>query len=356
MNEIPDKKQKGRGSQIDPPNRFLSVHAEPDVDFVDDEPERSVRTEFYNDKARTVVSSNDSPDLPFRHSVNPYRGCEHGCSYCYARPGHEYYGLSAGLDFEQKIFVKHDAPRLFRDWLNRPGYEPQVVVFSGVTDCYQPAEREYQLTRKCLRVAVEARQPISIVTKNSLVLRDVDLLKQLAEIGACRVAISINSLDSQLARTLEPRTSPPLARLRAIRELTQAGVPVHAMLAPVIPGLNDSEIPAVLKAVAESGATTASYILLRLPQTVETVFMEWLRREFPSKASVVESRIRSTRDGKLNSSKFGERMRGTGPIADQISQTFKVFAKKYRLDRRPDALDMSNFRPPTSSSGQLTLF
>lgn len=356
MTDIPHKKQKGRGSQIDPPNRFLSIHAEPDIDFIDDEPERSVRTEFFNDKAKSIVSSNDSPDLPFRHSVNPYRGCEHGCSYCYARPGHEFYGLSAGLDFEQKIFVKHDAPRLFRDWLNRPGYQPEVVVFSGVSDCYQPAESDYQLTRECLEVAVEARQPVSIITKNALVLRDLDILQQLAKISACRVAISINSLDAHLTRTLEPRTSPPNARLRAIRELSQAGVPVHAMLAPIIPGLNDSEIPAVLKAVAEAGAATAGYILLRLPQTVETVFMEWLRSEFPSKASVVESRIRSTRDGALNSSMFGERMRGTGPIADQIAQTFKVFARKLHLDRRPPALETSHFQPPAESSGQKRLF
>lgn len=347
---------KGRGSQIDPQNRFTTRSSEPNPEFVAGEADRSVRTEFLDDNARSVVSSNDSPDLPFKYSLNPYRGCEHGCSYCYARPGHEYYGLSAGLDFEQKIYVKHNAPKLFRDWLTRRSYRPRVIAFSGVTDCYQPCEKQFELTRQCLEVAVEAVQPITIITKNALVLRDIDLLKQLAGNGAGRVSISINSLNDKLARKLEPRTSPPQARLRAIKELTDAGIPVHAMLAPIIPGFNDSEIAAVLQAVAEAGAASATYILLRLPLTVETVFLDWLKIEFPEKMSVVESRIRSTREGRLNSSTFGERMRGTGPIAEQIGQTFTVFARKFELGRKPTDLDVTNFSPPTVSSSQSNLF
>ena len=356
-----NKRSKGRGSDLNVPNPYLAIHQEPDADFLNaqlDDPDfaGAVQTEFQNDSASSIVSENQSPDIPFRYSLNPYRGCEHGCSYCYARPTHEYYGLNAALDFESQIFVKHNAAGLLRDFLNRPGYQPEPIVFSGVTDCYQPAERKFELTRRCLEVALEARQPVSIITKNSLVLRDVDLLRELAQDNLCRVSLSITTLDAKLARDLEPRTSPPVARLRTIAELSQAGVPAHAMLAPMIPGLTDSEIPAILEQAAIAGAQSAGFLMLRLPRTVLPVFVDWLHKRRPEKAALVESRLRSIRDGELNSSTFGERMRGTGPIADQIKQVFAVFAKKFSLQSKPAPLNCDLFRPPTSSTGQQTLF
>lgn len=351
----------GRGSQIDPPNRFGQTYAVPDMEHVEHDAEyledlRHLKTEYFLDSSKSIVSENDSPDVPFRYSINPYRGCLHGCSYCYARPSHEYLGLSAGLDFETKIFFKADAPKLLRDWLNRPNWQPETVVMSGVTDCYQPIEREHRITRGCLEVALEARLPIGIVTKNALVVRDIDILSEMAKLGLVRVALSVTSLDQDLTRVLEPRTSSPAARLRAISELSKAGIPTVVMASPMIPGLNDSEMPAILKAASEAGAKFATYILVRLPMTVQPVFMEWLDRCLPTKRELIESRIRATRDGNLNSAEFGKRMRGTGPIAQQIDQTFKVFSKRYGLDGKYEPLDASQFRPPKPSSGQLRLF
>jgi DNA repair photolyase len=353
---------KGRGSTLRPPNRFGETHAERDLEHVETDDEylaslARVPTVYLPDESRSIISENDSPDLPFRYSLNPYRGCQHGCAYCYARPTHEYLGLNAGIDFESKIFVKHDAPRLFRDWLARDDYQPDVVMMSGVTDCYQPAEREFRLTRGCLEVALEARQPIGMVTKNALVTRDLDLLRELAALHLVGVAVSVTTLDAALARTLEPRTSSPDARLRTIAELSSAGVPVRVMAAPMIPGLNDHELPAILKAAAEAGAQGAGYILLRLPLTVRPVFRDWLQRtQSPTRQERVESHIRQTRDGRLNNSEWGKRFRGTGPMAEQIAQTFRVFVKKHGLDRPSPPLDTTQFRPPVSSSGQLRLF
>lgn len=351
---------KGRGSAIAPANRFERTHVEDDFEHLalDDEPrdERSLRTEYLSDESQSIVAENDSADIPFRYSVNAYRGCSHGCSYCYARPTHEYLGLNAGIDFESKVFVKHRAPELFRDWLARDAWSPETIVFSGVTDCYQPAEREFRLTRACLEVACEARQPIAIVTKNALVLRDLDVLTEMASRQTVAVALSITTLDAELARVMEPRTSSPQARLRAVRELTAAGVPASVLVAPVIPGLNDSEIPAILQAAAEAGAVSASFVLLRLPLTVRPVFLEWLRRTQPNRASRVETMIRATRDGALNDSQFGRRMRGQGPYAEQIAATFRVFAAKYALDRHSPPLDASQFRAPRDRAGQMRLF
>lgn len=344
-----------------PPNRFGETHAERDLDQVvaDEDYLASldqVLTEYIPDHSRTIISENESPDIPFRYSINPYRGCQHGCAYCYARPYHEFLGLNAGIDFESKIFVKHDAPKLFRDWLNRRDYVPQPIMFSGVTDCYQPCEREYRLTRGLLEVALEARQPIAIVTKNALVTRDLDLLTELSSRNLAMVGISITSLDPQLSRTMEPRTSSPEARLRTIRELSAAGIPTRVMVAPVVPGLTDSEMPQILRSAADAGATTASYILLRLPLAVSPIFLDWLRRTQPTKAARVEGHIRSTRDGNLSDAKFGRRMRGTGAVAKQIQQAFEVFARKAGLQRRGPSLDTTQFRPPAESSGQLRLF
>lgn len=351
----------GRGSQINPPNPFVRIQVEDDFEHLEHDEEylaerQTVRTEYFVDDSKSLLSSNDSPDIPFRHSINPYRGCAHGCSYCYARPTHEYLGLSAGLDFEAKVFVKEQAPKLLQDHLASESWNPEPIMMSGVTDCYQPAEREFELTRQCLQVALDARQPICIITKNALVTRDIDILAQMASLGIVSVALSITSLDQSLTRVMEPRTSSPAARLRAVSELAAAGIPASVMVAPVIPGLNDSEIPAILQAANEDGAASAGYILLRLPLTVRPVFLEWLERTQPTKKDRIESLIRATRGGDLNNSEFGTRMRGTGEIADQIAQTFRVFARRFGLDKKPAPLDVSQFRRPQPSSGQLRLF
>lgn len=349
------------GSHIDPPNRFDRVHVQPDREHLDGEegPDADPAgrpVEYLADASRTIVSHNDSPDVPFRYSVNPYRGCVHGCAYCYARPSHEYLGHSAGLDFETKIFVKHDAPALLRAFLARAAWQPEPISFCGVTDPYQPAERRFRLTRGCLQVAAEFCQPVGIVTKNALVTRDLDLLGPMAALRLAHVNISLTTLDAELARVMEPRTSTPAARLRAIGMLAAAGVPVRVLLAPIIPGLNDSEIPALLAAARQAGARAAAWELLRLPGAVKPVFLEWLQRTQPLKAAKVEALIRSTRDGELSDARFGHRMRGSGPIAQQIRNLFKVFAEKHGLRGGLPEPDCTLFRRPPPADGQLRLF
>lgn len=348
------------GSQLDPPNRFEAVHAtfdpehfEGGEDFLDSRLERSI--EYIPDHSRSIVSQNDSPDIAFRYSVNPYRGCIHACSYCYARPSHEYLGLNAGLDFETRIFVKHEAASLFADFLRRPRWKPEPVVFSGVTDCYQPAERKFRLTRGCLQVAHDCRVPISIITKNALVLCDLDLLQPMADHHLVHVGISLTTLDPELSRQMEPRTSIPAARLRAIEVLAKAGVPVRVMTAPMIPGLNDHELPSLMKAAREAGATDASYTMLRLPLTVRPVFLEWLERNRPLQMDKVTGLIRAVRGGALNSSEWGQRMSGEGPLADQLRNTYQIFYRKLGFQPlAPQRVDL--FQPPRSPDGQLTLF
>jgi DNA repair photolyase len=354
-------KPKGRGAAIQPANPYLPVHCDADLEQVEHDEEYLAQfgrppTQYLPDQSQSIVAENDSPDVGFRYSVNPYRGCSHGCSYCYARPGHEYLGLSAGLDFETKVFVKLRAPELLREFLARPSWKPEFIAFSGVTDCYQPAERHFQITRGCVAVAAECRQPIGIITKNALVTRDIDLLTQLAAHRAVRVCLSITTLDAQLARTMEPRTSSPDARLRAIRELTEAGIPAAVMIGPVIPGLNDSEIPAILMAAREAGAQSAGYVLLKLPSTVRPVFQDWLRRSYPDRARRVEGLIRSTRAGRLSDSQFGRRQVGTGNVAELISNTFDIWHKKLGFAEDTEPLNTEAFRPPTITAGQLRLF
>lgn len=352
---------KGRGAAIQPPNRYLPVHFERDLDQVEWDTEYLADlgrppTQYLPDDSQSIVAENDSPDVGFRYSVNPYRGCSHGCSYCYARPGHEYLGLSAGLDFETKILVKHRAAELLREFLARSSWQPETIAFSGVTDCYQPAEREFRITRSCLAVAAECHQPIGIVTKNALVCRDIDLLAQLAAHNAVRVGISITTLDASLARVMEPRTSSPAARLRAIRELTIAGIPTQVMTAPIIPGLNDSEVPAILAAAREAGATNAAYVLLRLPTTVLPVFVDWLERTQPTKAERVQSFIRSTRNGCLNDSTFRRRQVGTGTLAEMIADSFRIWCAKLGYAEKHAPLNADAFRPPDATIGQRRLF
>jgi DNA repair photolyase len=351
----------GRGAQTSPPNRFERIHVEATLDQVEHDEEylHSLRlppTEYYVDQAQSIVTQNDSPDIPFNYSVNAYRGCAHGCAYCYARPTHEYLGFSAGLDFETKIFVKEQAPQLLRKFLSNPRWRPEPITMSGVTDCYQPAERHFRLTRQCLEVALEARQPVTIITKNALVLRDLDLLGEMAALNLVMVALSITSLDQSLTRVLEPRTSAPAARLRAVSELTAAGVPVLVMMAPLIPGLTDDEMSAILEAAAAHGAVSAAYTMLRLPLTVRPVFLDWLEQHAPTKKQRVENLLRWIRDGGLNDAQFGVRMRGTGVMADQIDQLFGMLKKKFKLDRSIPPLDTSAFRPPTEPGGQMRLF
>jgi len=348
---------KGRGAPVDPPNRFLAFQHVPDDEHAtaDDDPQRTP-TQFFRDQSESIVTENDSPDVPFRYSLNPYRGCEHGCSYCYARPSHEYLGLSAGLDFESKVFVKTRAPELLRQWLNRDRWQPEMICFSGITDCYQPAERRFRLTRGCLEVALEARQPVGIITKNALVVRDIDLLREMAQLRIVSVSLSITTLDEELARRMEPRTSSPSARLRTISELAAAGVPTRVMTAPIIPGLNDSEIPQLLKAASEAGAEAAGFVLLRLSGSVRPVFLEWLSQSEPTRAARVESHIRQTRGGKLNDTQFGSRTRGSGVLAEQIAQTFRTFARRYGLDGPLAPFDTSQFRPPRMAGEQMRLF
>lgn len=346
----------GRGTDSAPPNRFERVRQEADREQLaaDDEllaDERRLPTVFLEDNAATVIRENDSPDIPMRYSINPYRGCEHGCAYCYARPGHETLGMNAGIDFESRILVKHDVAVLLRRELNRPKWRCEPIMIAGVTDCYQPAERRFQLTRSILEVVLEARQPVCIVTKNALILRDLDLIRPLAERRLIHVGISITTLDAELARTLEPRTATPQAKLRAVRELSAAGVPVRAMVAPVIPGLTDNEIPAILQAAAEAGARGASFVMLRLPYAVAPIFSQWLRTHRPLAAERVESLLRGMRGGKLYKAEFGTRMRGSGPYAEGIARTFAVFKKKLGLDADWPELDTSQFRPPEVPGG-----
>ena len=355
------KKIVGRGAQIAPANRYERVSLTEDVEQLTTEElleseHRRLPTEFLPNQSRRVICENDSPDIGFRFSINPYRGCEHGCAYCYARPTHETMGLNAGIDFETKILVKHDAPQLLRMELAEPAWQAETIVISGVTDCYQPAERKFCLTRGCLEVMLEARQPVGIISKNVLMLRDLDVIAQLAERRLITIFLSITTLDPSLARTMEPRTATPEAKMRAIRELTAAGVPTGVMVAPVVPGLTDAEMPSILEAAAEAGARSAGYVLLRLPLTVRPVFEDWLARSYPLKAERVLALIRSTRRGQMYTSEWKIRQRGEGPYAEQIAQNFKVFARRYGLDRSLEPLDTSQFEPPKPKSGQLKLF
>ncbi len=349
------------GSELDPPNRFESIRRELDLEQLQWDQEHLAshdrrEIEYLPDDSKSIVSENKSPDIPFRYSVNPYRGCVHGCSYCYARNTHEFLGFNAGLDFETKIMVKHKAPQLLETFLNRKSYQPETISFSGVTDCYQPAERQFRLTRQCLEVALRYQQPVGIVSKNALVVRDLDLLQLLAAQNLVHVYLSITTLQPELARAMEPRTSIPTARLRAVRILAEAGVPVGVMVAPVIPGLNDSEIPAILDQARQAGAATANFILLRLPLTVEPVFREWLQRTQPEKQELIEARVRETRDGSMYDSQWNQRMRGSGPIAEQIKQMFQLFAKKHGLDKPLPPVDSSRFQNPNAGPQQMTLF
>lgn len=349
----------GRGAVSNPVNRFEAIHMEDDFEHFSDADDSPLRpklpTTYLNDQSETIVSENKSPDLGFRFSLNPYRGCSHGCSYCYARPSHEYLGFNTGLDFESKIMVKQNAAALLKKWLARKNWQPEPIMLSGVTDPYQTAERIFKVTRQCLQVAWEARQPMQLITKNALICRDIDLLQMMAAENLVNVTISITSLDQRLIKLMEPRTSSSKARFTAIRQLADAGIPVNINTAPIIPGLNDSEIPALLETAKEHGATSASYILLRLPYSVKEVFLDWVDEFFPEKRSVIESRIRATSKDHLNRNQFGKRMTGEGIYADQIRQAFRLFKAKFGLDQKLSELRRDLFRRPNLGR-QMELF
>jgi DNA repair photolyase len=347
-----------RGAGDNPVNRFEKIQVEPDAEWNPDDEyggrPQGPRTEFFKDHSQTVITRNDSPDVGFTTSLNPYRGCEHGCIYCYARPTHEFLGFSAGLDFESKIMVKEDAPELLRAELMSPKWQPQVVFMSGVTDCYQPVEAKLKLTRRCLEVLAEFRNPVFIITKNRLVTRDIDLLSELARFNAVEVWLSITTLDPELRKVMEPRTSPPSARLAAIRELTQAGIRAGVNVAPIIPGLTDHEMPSILQTAADAGAKAAGYTLVRLPYGVAPLFEKWLETHFPDRKEKVLNRLRSIRGGKLNESQWGTRMHGEGIFADQISRTFEVARRKAGIPAEMSGLSATAFRRPLGA--QLPLF
>lgn len=345
---------RGRGASENPANRFEQISYERDPDWTDaDDP--SPATQFLKDRSRSIIAYNDSPDVGFDTSLNPYRGCEHGCIYCYARPTHEYLGFSAGLDFETKILVKEDAPDLLRKELSSPKWTPQVVAISGVTDPYQPVERRLALTRRCLEVFAEFRNPCVIVTKNHLVTRDLDLLEELARSNAAAVFLSITTLDGDLARILEPRTSHPARRLAAIEALAQAGVPAGVLVSPVIPALTDHEIPSIIAAAALAGSTFAGCSPLRLPHGVGSLFEKWLAQHMPDRMDKVLNRIRAIRGGSLNDSRFISRMTGEGIFAEHIAAMFALACRKAGIDGKGPGLSTAAFRRPTTTV-QLHLF
>ncbi len=338
----------GRGARTNPPNRYRRLHYEPDGE-ADEGPE----TTFYEDRSESILAENESPDVPFRYSLNPYRGCEHGCVYCYARPTHEYLDFSAGTDFESRILVKSKAPELLRDAFEDPGWDPQVVALSGNTDPYQPVEGDLELTRDCLEVFLEYRNPVSIITKNHLITRDVDLLEAMAKLNLVSVRVSVTTLRRELARVMEPRTTRPGRRLEAIRTLADHDVPVGVNAAPMIPGLTDSELPGILEAAAEHGARSAAYILVRLPGPVKGLFRDWLEEQFPDRASKVLRQIRGSRDGRMNDPRFGSRMRGEGEVADMLEELFTTTCRKLGLNESGVDLSTEAFRRPPGDQREL---
>ncbi len=349
----------GRGASWSPANRFEKLHIdvnEPDaVDIdlaADDRPRRE--TQFFRDATKSIIAHNQSPDVGFETSVNPYRGCEHGCIYCFARPSHEYLGFSAGLDFESKIMVKTEAPELLQAELSSPKWQPQVIMMSGVTDPYQPVERKLKLTRRCLEVLARFRNPVAMITKNKLIARDIDLLRELAAVEAAAVNISVTSLDAKLQRVLEPRTSPPAARLETVSKLRAAGIPVGVMVAPIIPGLTDHEVPKILQACAEAGAQFAGYTIVRLPWAIAPLFEHWLEEHFPERKEKILQRIRAIRGGseRLNDPRWGSRLVGEGIFAEQIRSMFEVACRRAGMGGRPK-LSTASFRRPKE---QLELF
>ncbi len=340
---------RGRGTSQNVPNRFAPMVSESHDDgWFQDAPAARVITEVREERAKTIITRNTSPDIGFDRSINPYRGCEHGCIYCYARPSHAYWDMSPGLDFETRLIAKTNAVTLLEQELQKPGYQCAPIHMGGNTDIYQPIERDRRITRGCLEVLLRYRHPVTLVTKSAMVLRDVDLLSELARLRLVRVMVSLTTLDNELKRTLEPRTAGPAARLKVIRTLAEHGVPVGVMCAPMIPMVNDAELESILEAACEAGATSASYILLRLPNEVAPLFEDWLHTHMPQRAAHVLSLVRQCRGGELYDSSFGKRFRGEGPFAALLARRFSLAAKRLGLNERDgrEPLDCSQFAPP----------
>ena len=353
---LAEDRRRGRGATLNPSGRFepISRHVFDDGwQTIDELP--PFRTEVQVEKPKTIITRNDSPDISFDRSVNPYRGCEHGCVYCFARPTHAYMGLSPGLDFEAKLFAKKDAARLLERELSRPGYQPRTIAIGTNTDPYQPIEKEWRIMREILEVLEAANHPVGIVTKSALVTRDIDILARMAEKGLAKVALSITTMDRRLARAMEPRASTPTLRLKAISDLASAGIPASVMVAPVIPALNDHEIERILDSARGAGATEAGFVLLRLPLEVSPLFRDWLLRHYPDRYRHVMNVLRSMRDGKDYDASWGKRMRGTGPYAWQIGRRFEIAARRLGLNRQKLKLDTTLFRAPCPDGEQLML-
>ncbi|HQY20092.1 MAG TPA: PA0069 family radical SAM protein [Ignavibacteria bacterium] len=349
--------QKGRASQSNLPNRFEKLHVDEDYfdesEFSDPEEENNTVTEFFRDDTKTVLTENNSPDVKAKFSINPYRGCEHGCIYCYARPTHEYLGFSSGLDFESKIMVKHNAPDLLRKEFMKKSWRPQPVFFSGNTDCYQPVERKLKLTRSCLEVFCEFRNPVLIITKNSLIRRDIDILKELSDLNLVKTVISVTTLDPELQRKMEPRTSSPSKRFDTVEFLSSHGILTGVNIAPIIPGLTDEEIPEILKQASERGAAFAGRIILRLPHSVKELFTNWLEKNYPDKSKKILNRVREMHGGELYNNEFGKRMTGEGRYADMIKMIFDTNCKKYGLNENAVQLSIDKFQRTVSGQGKL---
>lgn len=358
MSMNPNGARKGRGATLNPDNRFFSTRSEAEHDgwAIDPDPVKPLATTVTVQQSRTIISRNTSPDIPFSQSVNPYQGCEHGCIYCYARPSHAYLDLSPGLDFETKLFAKPDAAELLRKELSHPRYEVSCINIGANTDPYQPIERDWKITRQLLEVMLETRHPVSIITKNALVLRDLDLLTELAKLNLVQVFVSVTSLDSSLTQKLEPRASAPHRRLMTIEKLSAAGIPVGSMVAPIIPFINDAEMESILEAVAAAGATTAGYTLVRLAYELKELFRDWLAEHEPLKAERVMAVINDARGGRDNDPRFGSRMKGEGNFAELLRQRFAIATRKHGLNRPGrQSLRKDLFKAPPRNS-QFTLF
>lgn len=355
MDDLPDMPfRQGRAARSNPETAYEPLHVELDPASLDQDELRQVETKYFTDPAQSILSTNESPDVPFTYSINPYRGCEHGCIYCYARPSHEYLGFSAGLDFETRILVKVKAPDLLSDALQDENWDPTPICLSGNTDPYQPVERELELTRQLLAVCAYHRNPVALITKNGLLQRDIDVLKDMASWNGVRVTVSVTTLDNELAGAMEPRTARPPLRLRVIEKCAEAGIPVGVNVAPIIPGLTDEEVPKILKAAAARGATRAGYTVLRLPGAVRDLFPEWLEEHVPNRKDRVLNRLRSLHGDELNDSEFGVRMTGEGLWADTIADLFSLSCRKHGLDGPSPRLNTAAFR--RRPGGQVDLF
>jgi DNA repair photolyase len=347
---------KGRGAQFNAHNPYLvTQYVQEYFEALDEPMLENSRTEYLLENPRKIINKVPSPDIPMDYSVNPYQGCEHGCTYCYARTTHQYWGMSAGLDFERKIVVKENAAELLREELSKKNWECKPIMLSGNTDCYQPAERKFGITRKMLQVMAEMKQPVGIITKNSLVLRDLDILSEMAKDNLVRVNMSITTLDEELRRVMEPRTSTSTQRLDAVERLTRVGIPVNVMIAPIIPGLTSDEVVPLIKAAAAAGAVSAGFTMVRLNGTIGDIFTDWIRKNLPDRAEKVLHQVAEAHGGKLGDSRFGTRLKGEGNLAESIRRLFRIAHEKYMPAVVVPPMNTSLFKRPRTD-GQLSLF